>query len=216
MQFKQSGNVKIDVNKLNIDLLSLSAHKFYGPKGVGALYVRDGIKFYKLQDGGHQEKNQRAGTENVSGIVGLGSAISYAYKDIDKYNNHLKTLRDYYISRIQKEISYSYLNGSRNKRLPGNANISFKYIEGKALLLGLDMKGICASIGSACTAGSTSPSHVLTAIGVLPEMAQGSLRMTFGKENTQKDVDYLVDSLKEIIESLRSKDEMYNKNQIKK
>ena len=193
------GNIKIDVQKMNIDSLSMSAHKFYGPKGVGALYVREGVPFIKLQDGGHQEKNKRAGTENTAGIIGLGKAIELAYKNIDEYNDKLQKLRDYYISEVEKEIPGAVLNGHRTKRLPGNANISFKGINGGDLLLELDEKGICASTGSACNTGSTEPSHVLVAIGLRPEYLQGSLRITFGEENTKADVDYLVSSLKKII-----------------
>lgn len=193
------GNIKLDVQKMNIDSLSMSAHKFYGPKGVGALYVREGVPFIKLQDGGHQEKNKRAGTENTAGVIGLGKAIELAYKNIDEYNDKLQKLRDYYISEVEKEIPGAVLNGHRTKRLPGNANISFKGINGGDLLLELDEKGICASTGSACNTGSTEPSHVLVAIGLRPEYLQGSLRITFGEENTKADVDYLVSSLKKII-----------------
>lgn len=193
------GNIKLDVQKMNIDSLSMSAHKFYGPKGVGALYVKEGVPFIKLQDGGHQEKNKRAGTENTAGIIGLGKAIELAYKNIDEYNDKLQKLRDYYISEVEKEIPGAVLNGHRTKRLPGNANISFKGINGGDLLLELDEKGICASTGSACNTGSTEPSHVLVAIGLRPEYLQGSLRITFGEENTKADVDYLVSSLKKII-----------------
>lgn len=198
------GNVKIDVEELNIDALTMSAHKFYGPKGVGALYIKTGIEFYKIQDGGHQEKNKRAGTENVPGIVGLGKAIELAYKNFDEYNEKIRTLRDYYISQIEEKIPDVKLNGDRIKRLPGNANISFKAVEGEQLLLNLDMKGICASSGSACTSGSAKPSHVLLAIGLPDEMAQGSLRVTFGEENTKEDVDFLVTTLVEVVKQLRS------------
>ena len=203
------GNVKINVNELGIDLLSLSAHKFYGPKGMGALYVKNGINFDKIQDGGHQEKNKRAGTENVAGIVGLAKAMELAYKDIDSYNQKLMNLRDYYILQIEEKIPYSYLNGSKNNRLPGNANISFQFIEGESLLLNLDMKGICASTGSACTSGSLEPSHVLMAIGLPNELAHGSLRITFGEENTKEDVDFLVENLKEIVQRLRKMSPLY-------
>lgn len=203
------GNVRIDVNDMNIDLLSMSAHKFYGPKGMGALYVRTGVKFDKIQDGGHQERNKRAGTENVAGIVGMGKAIELAYKNFDKYNKKLTDLREYYISQVEEKIPYIKLNGHRTKRLPGNANISFEFIEGESLLLNLDMKGICASSGSACTSGSLSPSHVLVAIGLPNEIAQGSLRITFGDENTKEDVDFLVDALAEIVQKLRNMSPVY-------
>lgn len=157
------GNVRINVEELNIDLLSMSAHKFYGPKGMGALYVKTGVNFEKIQDGGHQERNMRAGTENVAGIVGLGKAIELAYKNFDEYNEKLTSLRDYYISQVEEKIPNVKLNGHRTKRLPGNANISFIGVDGEALLLNLDIKGICASSGSACTSGSLDPSHVLVA-----------------------------------------------------
>ncbi len=197
------GNVRINVEELNIDLLSMSAHKFYGPKGMGALYVKTGVNFEKIQDGGHQERNMRAGTENVAGIVGLGKAIELAYKNFDEYNEKLTSLRDYYISQVEEKIPNIKLNGHKTRRLPGNANISFIGVDGEALLLNLDLKGICASSGSACTSGSLDPSHVLVAIGLSSEIAQGSLRVTFGDENTKEDVEYLVQSLVEIVEKLR-------------
>lgn len=203
------GNVKIDVQDLNIDALSMSAHKFYGPKGVGALYIKEGIEFTKLQDGGHQERDKRAGTENVPGIVGLGKAIERVYQNFDEYNEKLISLRDYYIKSVEEKIPYVKLNGDRIKRLPGNANISFKFIEGDDLLLNLDFKGICASSGSACTSGSAHPSHVLVAIGLMPEIAQGALRVTIGEENTKEDIDYLVDSLVEIVQKLRNMSPAY-------
>ena len=198
------GNVRIDVRDMNIDLLSMSAHKFYGPKGVGALYVKNGVEFEKIQDGGHQEKNKRAGTENVPGIVGMGKAIELIYKNFDEYNNKLKNLRDYYFSQVEKRIKDIKINGDRENRLPGNANISFKGVDGEELLLYLDAKGICASAGSACTTGSTNPSHVLVAIGLNDEFSNGSLRVTFGIDNTKEDVDFLVDALVEIVEKLRN------------
>ncbi len=194
------GNVKIDVNRLHIDLLSMSAHKFYGPKGVGALYVKEGVEFEKIQDGGHQERDQRAGTENVAEIVGLGEAIAEIYQNYEKYNRKLIELRDYYISEVQKRIPNTKLNGDTKERLPGNANISFPKINAQELLLELDERGICASAGSACSSGEASPSHVLTAIGLSPDIARGSLRVTFGKDNTKEDVDYLINSLEEIIQ----------------
>lgn len=203
------GNVKINVKELEIDLLSLSAHKFYGPKGVGALYVGKKVKFNKIQDGGHQERDKRAGTENVPGIVGLGKAIELAYENIDEYNKKLTKLRDLYISKIEERIPYVKLNGDREKRLPGNANISFRFIEGESLLLNLDMNGICASSGSACTSGSLDPSHVLLAIGLPHEIAHGSLRITFGEENTKEDVEFLVDTLVKVVEKLRSMSPLY-------
>lgn len=203
------GNVRINVNELNIDLLSMSAHKFYGPKGMGALYVRNGVKFEKIQDGGHQERNMRAGTENVAGIVGLGKAIELAYENFDDYNKKLTDLRDYYFSQVEEKIPDIKINGHRTKRLPGNANISFEFIEGESLLLYLDARGICASSGSACTSGSLDPSHVLLAIGLPPEIAHGSLRVTFGDDNTKEDVDFLVETLVEIVAKLRRMSPLY-------
>ncbi len=197
------GNLKIDVNQMNIDSLSMSAHKFYGPKGVGALYVRDGVPFEKLQDGGHQEKDKRAGTENTAGIVGLGKAIELAYKNIDSYNEKLLDLREFYFSRIEQEFSEVKINGHRNKRLPGNANVSFKGVNGGDLLLRLDEMGICASTGSACNSASAEPSHVLVAIGVEPEYLQGSLRTTFGEKTHRDDINYLVTCLKKIIKECK-------------
>ena len=197
------GSVKIDVKKLNIDSLSLSGHKFYGPKGIGALYVRTGVKFEKFVDGGHQERNKRAGTENVAGIVGIGKAIELAYNNLDEHNNKIKELRDYYVEQVKKKIPYIKINGHMEKRLPGNSNISFRFIEGEGLLLNLDLKEICASSGSACTSGSLDPSHVLLAIGLPHEIAHGSLRITIGKYNTKEEIDYLVKNLVEIVNRLR-------------
>lgn len=198
------GNIPIDVKRMGIDLLSLSGHKLYAPKGIGALYVRSGIEFEKFMDGGHQEKNKRAGTENVPGIVALGKACELAKNNLQNHMKHLQEIRDYYINKLESKISDVRLNGTRKKRLPGNANFSFKGVEGEALLLNLDAKGICASSGSACTTGSNSPSHVLTAIGLSQELANGALRTTFGEENTKEDVDYLIDSLVEIVQRLKT------------
>ncbi len=197
------GNIRIDVKDMNIDSLSLSAHKFYGPKGVGALYVRKGVKFDKFLNGGHQERNKRAGTENVAGIVGLGKAIELAYMDLEKHNEKIKQLRDYYVEQVKERIPYIKINGDMEKRLPGNSNISFRFIEGEGLLLNLDLKGICASSGSACTSGSLDPSHVLLAIGLPHEIAHGSLRISIGKYNTKEEIDYVIDNLVEIVGRLR-------------
>lgn len=193
------GNIKIDIEKLNIDMLSLSGHKFYAPKGIGALYVKEGINFEKLQDGGEQEKNKRAGTENVAEIVGLGKAIELIYNEWEDYNNKLKELRDYYFEKVKNTISNIKINGDLVNRLAGNANISFKGIDGSELLFKLDEFGICASAGSACSTSNPMPSHVLTAIGLEPEFLNGTLRVSFGKDNNKEDVDYLVEKLKEII-----------------
>ena len=197
------GSVKIDVQDLNIDSLSLSGHKFYGPKGIGALYVKDGVKFDKYISGGHQERNKRAGTENVAGIVGIGNAIEFAYRDLEEHNKKIKELRDYYVEQVKEKIPYIKINGDMEKRLPGNSNISFGFIEGESLLLNLDLKGICASSGSACTSGSLDPSHVLLAIGLPHEIAHGSLRISIGKYNTKEEIDYLVENLVEIVNRLR-------------
>ena len=193
------GNAKIDVKKLNIDMLSLSGHKFYAPKGVGALYIRDGIKVRKLQDGGEQESNMRAGTENVAEIVGLGKAIELIYNEFDNYNLKLKELRDYFINSVKNKFDEIKINGDMNKRLSGNANISFKGINGSELLFKLDNFGICASAGSACSTSNPEPSNVLTAIGLEKEYLDGTLRFSFGKDNTKEDVDYLISKLVEII-----------------
>ena len=198
------GNVPIDVSKMGIDALSLSGHKLYAPKGIGALYVKNGINFEKIMDGGHQEKNKRAGTENVAGIVGLGKACELANINLESHMKHLKKLRDYFILETEKRIDSVKLNGSRERRLPGNANFSFSGVEGETILLKLDAKGICTSSGSACTSGSTAPSHVLKAIGLSDDLARGSLRVTFGEDNTKEDVDYLLDNLEEIVGRVRN------------
>ena len=198
------GNVDIDVRKLGIDMISLSGHKLYAPKGVGALYVKEGIEFEKFMDGGHQEKDKRGGTENVAEIVGLGKAAELAKNNIERHKEHLRTLRDYYIKSIEERIPNAKLNGPREKRLPGNANFSFPGINGEELLIHLDERGICASSGSACTTGSMDPSHVLVAIGLDKNMSKGALRTSFGEENTLEDVDFLVDSLVEIINKMKN------------
>lgn len=205
------GNIPINVNEMNIDLLSLSSHKFYGPKGVGALYVRKGVKITNFLHGGAQERGRRASTENIPGIVGLGKAIELATNNIEQYNKKLIELRDRTIEEITKKIPFVKLNGDRYKRLPGNVNFSFEFIEGESLLLMLDMKGIAASSGSACTSGSLDPSHVLLAIGLDHEIAHGSLRITFGDENTHEDVDYLMEVLPMIVERLREMSPLYEK-----
>lgn len=193
------GNVKIDVQELGIDLLSMSAHKFYGPKGIGALYVKEGIEFEKIQDGGHQEKDKRAGTENVAGIVGLGKAIEIASQNLDNYNCKLLKLRNYFINEITSKNELVKINGDLKSRLPGNINISFPNIDGEELLLKLDSLNICASTGSACSSGSLEPSHVLKAIGLESKYAAGSLRITLGEKNNIKEVEYLLNILDKII-----------------
>ena len=205
------GSVKIDVKELNIDSLSLSGHKFYGPKGIGALYVRKGVQFQKFINGGHQERNKRAGTENVAGIVGLGKAIELAYENLEEHNKKIKELRDYYVEQIVKKVPYIKINGDMEKRLPGNSNISFRFIEGEGLLLNLDLKGICASSGSACTSGSLDPSHVLLAIGLPHEIAHGSLRVSIGKYNTKEEIDYTIENIVEIVNRLREMSPLWEK-----
>lgn len=205
------GNIKMDVKEMNIDLLSMSAHKVYGPKGVGALYIRRGVQLDSLITGGGQERNKRAGTENVPAIVGMGKAIELAYEDLEEHNNRLIGLRDSLIQKIEANIDEIKLNGHRTKRLPGNVNFSFKYIEGESLLLSLDMVGIAASSGSACTSGALDPSHVLLAIGLTHEIAHGSLRLSLGDFNNEEELDYVVEELKKIVQRLRMMSPLYDK-----
>lgn len=203
------GNIKIDVKDMNIDLLSVSAHKIGGPKGIGFLYIRKGILIDNLIHGGHQERGKRAGTINTPLIIGFNKALELKLKDYDKKNEYIINLRDYLINRIETEIPYCKLNGSRTNRLPGNVNFSFRFIEGEGMLLKLDSKGIMASSGSACTSGSLDPSHVLLAIGLPHEIAHGSLRLTINEDNTKEEIDYTVDNLKDIIEYLRNMSPLY-------
>ena len=199
------GNIPIDVRKLGIDMLSMSGHKIHAPKGIGALYVKKEIEFDKFMNGGHQEKNKRAGTENLAGIVGLGKACEIAKKDMEYHIKHTKSLRDYYLEEVKKNIKDIKINGSIEHRLPGNANISFLGIDSTALLLELDKKGICCSSGSACNSGESNPSHVLTAIGLDSDTAKSALRTTFGEFNTRAEVDYLVQNLISCVKELREK-----------
>ena len=205
------GSEWIDVKELGIDSLSLSAHKFHGPKGVGALYVKSGVRFERFVDGGHQEKGRRAGTENVAGIVGLAAAMELSYAELQEKNSRVRALRDYYEAEVEKRIPYIKRNGDQKKRLAGTSNISFEFIEGEGLLLNLDLKGICASSGSACTSGSLDPSHVLLAIGLKHEIAHGSLRISIGKYNTKEEIDFLVESLVEIVNKLREMSPLYER-----
>ncbi len=198
------GNYPIDVNEYNIDLLSLSGHKLYGPKGIGAIYIRKGVKIKALQQGGSQERKMRPGTENVPGIVGLGKAAEKARLELKERMAHVQGLRDKLIKGIQEKIGDIKLNGHPTERLPGNVNFSFFYIEGESLLLNLDMKGIAGSSGSACTSGSLDPSHVLLAMGMTHETAHGSLRLSLGRGNTEADIDYCLEVLPKIVETLRS------------
>ncbi len=214
------GQIPINVDELNVDMLSASGHKLNGPKGVGFLYIRSGLKLRSLIHGGAQERNRRAGTENVPGIVGLEAATTRALRIMEEKTAKETELRNYLIERIEKEIPYCRLNGHRTKRLPGNVNFSFLFIEGESVLIMLDMKGICASSGSACTSGSLDPSHVLLAIGLKHEEAHGSLRMTLSEENTKEELDFVVDNLKEIVQKLRNMSPLYEdfikKNQSRK
>lgn len=205
------GSVKINVKEQNIDMLSLSAHKFYGPKGIGALYVRKGVKLISFLHGGAQERGRRAGTENVPGIVGLGKAIELADNKLEESVRRISSLRDKLIKGVMDKIPYTRLNGHAEKRLPNNANFCFEYIEGESLLLNLDMKGIAGSSGSACTSGSLDPSHVLLAIGLPHEIAHGSLRLSLGEINTEDDVDYVLAVLPEIVDKLRQMSPLYEK-----
>lgn len=195
------GNIPIDVQKMDIDMLSLSGHKIYAPKGIGALYVKKGIEFERFMDGGHQEKNKRSGTENVAEIVALGKACQIAEKNMEQYQNKLKLLRDYCLEKMKKSFSNIHINGTMEKRLPGNINLSFEGQDATELLYKLDEMGICASGGSACSSGDNSPSHVLTAIGLPSELAKGAIRFTFGDFNTKDDVDYLIAAIAHLIPS---------------
>ncbi len=201
--------VPINVDEYHIDMLSASAHKLNGPKGIGFLYIRKGVKIRSFVHGGAQERKRRAGTENVPGIVGFGKAVERAQASLTERTAKETELRDYLIGRIEEEIPYCRLNGDRKKRLPNNVNFSFRFVEGESLLIMLDMKGICASSGSACTSGSLDPSHVLLAIGLPHEIAHGSLRMTLSEETTKEELDFVVDSLKEIVQKLRNMSPLY-------
>lgn len=203
------GHIPIDVKKANVDLLSLSGHKFHGPKGVGALYIRKGVKIKPLLHGGAQERGRRGGTENVPGVVGLAKAFELAVKDVEENNKKMTELRDYIIKGIANNVDHVKLNGHPTNRLPNNINFTFDFIEGESLLLLLDMKGIYASSGSACTSGSLDPSHVLLAIGLPHERAHGSLRITIGDENTKEEADYLLEVLPPIVQRLRDMSPLY-------
>lgn len=203
------GHIPIDVDAMQIDLLSASGHKIHGPKGVGCLYIRKGVKIRSFIHGGAQERFRRAGTLNVPGIVGFGKAAELAAKTLTDRAGYETELRDYLIQRVLTEVPYSRLNGDPTDRLPNNANFCFQYIEGESLLLLLDQKGICGSSGSACTSGSLDPSHVLLAIGLPHEIAHGSLRLTLSEKTTKEGLDYVVDAVKEIVERLRSMSPLY-------
>lgn len=203
------GQLPINVDECSIDMLSASGHKLNGPKGIGFLYIRKGIKIRSFIHGGQQERGRRAGTENVPGIVGLGAAVERAFSMMEEKTVKERELQDYLIGRIESEIPYCRLNGDREKRLPNNVNFSFRFVEGESLLIMLDMKGICASSGSACTSGSLDPSHVLLAIGLPHEIAHGSLRMSLNEENTKEELDFTVEAIKEIVTKLRDMSPLY-------
>lgn len=203
------GHIPLNVDELNIDMLSASGHKFHGPKGIGFLYIRKGVRIGSFIHGGAQERSRRAGTLNTPGIVGVGAAAAQAARTLDENLKKETQLRDYLIKRVLEEIPYSRLNGDPVKRLPGNANFCFRFIEGESLLILLDQKGICASSGSACTSGSLDPSHVLLAIGLPHEIAHGSLRLTLSENTSKEDIDFTVDELKKIVERLRSMSPLY-------
>lgn len=203
------GQLEIDVDELNIDMLSASGHKLNGPKGIGFLYIRKGLKLRSFVHGGGQERHRRAGTENVPGIVGLGKAVELAMATLEERQKKEIALRDKLIDRVLAEVPYVRLNGHRTKRLPNNVNFSFQFVEGESLLIMLDMKKICASSGSACTSGSLDPSHVLLAIGLPHEIAHGSLRLTLSDSTTEEQIDYVIDCIKEIVEKLRAMSPLY-------
>jgi len=203
------GKIPVDVNKLGVDLLSISSHKIYGPKGIGALYIRKGTRIVPYMTGGAQEKQRRAGTENIPAIVGFAKACELIGEELEEQSKKLSYLRDKLINNILKTIPHARLNGHPTKRLPHNVNFCFEFIEGESMLLNLDMKGICASSGSACTSGSLEPSHVLLAIGLPHEIAHGSLRLTLGRDNTEEQVDYVLEVLPEIVTKLRNMSPLY-------
>lgn len=203
------GHVPINVDEYNIDMLSASGHKINGPKGIGFLYIRTGIKSRSFVHGGGQERKRRAGTENVPGIVGFGKAVELAISEMDERIQKETDLREYLMNRVMDEIPYTRINGHRKNRLSNNVNFAFQFIEGESLLIMLDMKGICGSSGSACTSGSLDPSHVLLAIGLPHEIAHGSLRLTLDQVNTREEMDYVVESMKEIVDKLRSMSPLY-------
>ena len=203
------GNIKIDVKELNIDMLSLSAHKIYGPKGIGALYIKNGVKLDNLIHGGAQEREKRAGTENVPGIIGLGKACEIANDNLESHISKLTNLRERLMNGILNEIPHTIVTGSRESRLPGTASFCFKFIEGEALLLSLDLVGIAGSSGSACTSGSLDPSHVLMALGLTHEIAHGSLRLSLSDFTTEEEIDYVIEKLPPIIDRLRKMSPLY-------
>lgn len=202
--------IQIDVKELGADMISMSGHKFYGPKGVGALYIRNGVKIEKLVSGGGQERSQRGGTTNTPAVVGMAKALELAVATMDEDNAHIAAVRDHFVERVMKEIPYVRFNGDMQHRVPSCANFSFEYVEGEGILMSLDIKGVAVSSGSACSSGSLDPSHVLLAMGVPVEISHGSIRFSFGKDNTMEEADYAVDVLKETIAKLRIMSPLYN------
>lgn len=202
--------IHIDVKELGADMISMSGHKFYGPKGVGALYIRNGVKIEKLVSGGGQERSQRGGTTNTPAVVGMAKALELAVATMDEDNAHIAAVRDHFVERVMKEIPYVRFNGDMQHRVPSCANFSFEYVEGEGILMSLDIKGVAVSSGSACSSGSLDPSHVLLAMGVPIEISHGSIRFSFGKDNTMEEADYAVDVLKETIAKLRIMSPLYN------
>ncbi|MBZ0221318.1 MAG: cysteine desulfurase NifS [Candidatus Methylomirabilis sp.] len=204
-----AGKTRIDVKDINCDLLTISGHKLYGPKGIGALFVKRGVRLVPLIHGGHHERNRRGGTENVAGIVGMGKAAEIALRDMDKEIEHLKALRDRLEKGMAGRVQHIKVNGHPDKRLPNTSNISFEFVEGESLLLNLDMKGIAASSGSACTSGSLEPSHVLIAMGLTHELSHGSVRFSLGKSNTAEEIDFLLETMPPIVERMRAMSPLY-------
>ncbi|MBO5067930.1 MAG: cysteine desulfurase [Clostridia bacterium] len=205
-----AGVIDIDVKALGVDMMSMSSHKIYGPKGVGALYIRNGLKVQSILTGGHQERMKRGGTTNVPGIVGYAEAFKIAKRDMDKNFEYVSSLRDHFIDRVLTEVPFVKLNGPRQNRLPANADFSFKFIEGESILFSLDLAGIAVSSGSACSSGSLEPSHVLLALGLPEELAHGSIRFSFGKHNTIEQVDYAVETIKSAVQRLREMSPLFN------
>ena len=205
-----AGVLKIDVKDLGVDMMSMSSHKIYGPKGVGALYIRNGLRVQSIITGGHQERTKRGGTTNVPGIVGYAEAFKIAQRDMDKNFEYVSSLRDHFIDRVMAEVPFVKLNGPRQNRLPANADFSFKFIEGESILFSLDLAGIAVSSGSACSSGSLEPSHVLLSLGLPEELAHGSIRFSFGKHNTMEEVDYAVETIKTAVKRLREMSPLFN------
>ncbi len=205
-----AGVLKIDVKDLGVDMMSMSSHKIYGPKGVGALYIRNGLRVQSIITGGHQERTKRGGTTNVPGIVGYAEAFKIAERDMVKNFEYVSSLRDHFIDRVLAEVPFVKLNGPRQNRLPANADFSFKFIEGESILFSLDLAGIAVSSGSACSSGSLEPSHVLLSLGLPEELAHGSIRFSFGKHNTMEEVDYAVETIKTAVKRLREMSPLFN------